>query len=132
MVEGMVAQALEEGVSLKKKVGEPFPLNLPRKKYRVAALDDAELAANNLRAHWKLGNSPISSVVGLLEDQFIHVFTIATSSEKFDGISAKATDGSGAEIAAAVVSREGAPGARQRFSLMHEIGHLVLDVADGI
>jgi len=132
MVEGMVSQALEERIALQEKVCEAFPLNLPPKKYRVTSLDDAEQAAVELRDFWKLGTSPISSVVGLLEDQFIHVFTIATSSEKFDGISANATDDSGAVIAAAVVSREGAPGERQRFSLMHEVGHLVLDVANGI
>lgn len=132
MVEGMVAQALEERVALQEKVGEPFPLNLPPTKYRVSSLDDAELAANELRKHWELGNSPISSVVGLLEDQFIHVFTFESSSEKFDGISAIAANDSGVVIAAAVVSRDGVAGERQRFSLMHEVGHLVLDVADDL
>lgn len=132
MVEGMVSQALEERIALQEKVGEPFPLNLPPQKYRITSLEDAEQAASELRNFWKMGTSPISSVVSLLEDQFIHVFTIATSSEKFDGISANATDDSGAVIAAAVVSREGAPGERQRFSLMHEVGHLVLDVAEGL
>jgi len=129
MVKGMVAQALEERIALQDKVGEPFPLNLPQKRYRVATLDDAEQAAMALREAWELGTSPISSVVELLEDQFIHVFTIATTSEKFDGISAEATDDNGSVIAAAVVSREGVPGERQRFNLLHEVGHLVLDVA---
>jgi hypothetical protein len=132
MVEGMVSQALEERIALQEKVGEAFPLNLPPQKYSVTSLDDAEQAAVKLRDFWKLGTYPISSVVGLLEDQFIHVFTIETSSEKFDGISANATNDSGTVIAAAVVSREGVPGERQRFSLMHEVGHLVLDVVDGI
>ena len=130
MVEGMVSQALEERIALQEKVGEAFPLNLPPQKYKVTSLDDAEQASIELRNFWKLGTSPISSVVGLLEDQFIHVFTIATSSEKFDGISANATDDSGAVVAVAVVSREGVPGERQRFSLMHEVGHLVLDVVE--
>jgi len=132
MVEGMVSQALEERIALQEKVGEFFPLNLPSQRYRVTSLDDAEQAAIELRNFWRLGTSPISSVVGLLEDQFIHVFTIATSSEKFDGISANATDDTDTVIAAAVVSREGVPGERQRFSLMHEVGHLVLDVDDNL
>lgn len=132
MVEGMVSQALEERIALQDKVGEPFPLNLPSNRYQVATLEDAERAADELRKFWNLGLSPISSVVGLLEDQFIHVFTIATSSEKFDGISAVAKDEGGTVIAGGVVSREGAPGERQRFSLMHEVGHLVLSVAEGV
>lgn len=132
MVEGMVSQELEERVALQEKVGEPFPLNLPPHKYRVESIADAEVAATELRKYWELGTSPISSVVGLLEDQFIHVFTIDTASERFDGISAKATDDNGVVIAAAVVSREDVPGERQRFNLLHEVGHLVLDVADDI
>jgi Zn-dependent peptidase ImmA (M78 family)/DNA-binding XRE family transcriptional regulator len=132
MVEGMVAQSLEERIALQEKVDEIPPLNLPPQQYRVESLDDAEQAAENLREFWKVGTGPIPSVVGLLEDQFIHVFTIATSSEKFDGTSAIAKDENGTVIAAAAVSREGVPGERQRFSLLHEVGHLVLDIADGI
>ncbi|MFH1027302.1 MAG: XRE family transcriptional regulator [Pseudomonadota bacterium] len=132
MVEGMVAQMIEERIGLQKKFGDAFPLNLPPHKYRVESLDDAEQAAGMLRTFWNLGTSPIASVVGLLEDQFIHVFTVETSSEKFDGTSAEARDESGQMITAAVASREGAPGERQRFSLMHEVGHLVLDIAPGI
>lgn len=132
MVEGMVAQALEERIALQEKVGGPSQLNLPKEKYRVESLEDAEQAAAELRSFWNLGASPISSVTELLEDQFIHVFAIATSSEKFDGTSAVAKDDQGNVIAAAVVSREGVPGERQRLTLMHEVGHLVLDVADGI
>jgi Zn-dependent peptidase ImmA (M78 family)/DNA-binding XRE family transcriptional regulator len=132
MVEGMVSQALEERIALQEKVGEPFPLNLPAQKYPVASLDDAEKAAEELRTFWNIGRSPVASVVGLLESQFIHVFTIATVSEKFDGISALAADDNKKVIAAAVVSREGVPGERQRFSLMHEVGHLVLEVSDNV
>jgi Zn-dependent peptidase ImmA (M78 family)/DNA-binding XRE family transcriptional regulator len=132
MVEGMVSQALEERIALQEKVGEVLPLNLPAQKYRVATMDDAEQAAVELRKFWNLGTSPVSSVTELLEDQFIHVFTISTASDKFDGTSAVARDDQGAIVAAAVVSRDGASGERQRFSLMHEVGHLVLNVADGV
>lgn len=132
MVESLVAQALEDRIALQEKVGGASPLNLPGQKYQVAAMDDAEQAANELRQFWNLGTSTISSVTELLEDQFIHVFAIDTSSDKFDGTSAVARDEQGNVIAAAVVSRDGVPGERQRLTLMHEVGHLVLDVADGI
>jgi transcriptional regulator with XRE-family HTH domain/predicted HTH domain antitoxin len=129
MVEGLVARMIEERINLQSKFGNAFPLKLPQDKFKVKSMDDAEKAAEMLRAFWNMGNSPISSVVGLLEDQFIHVFAVATLSEKFDGISAEAIDCNGRMIAAAVASREGSSGERQRFSLMHEVGHLVLDIA---
>lgn len=132
MIEGIVAQALEERISLQEKVGDPFPLNLPSQKIRVTSLAEVDNAAEELRNFWDLGNSPISNVVGLLEDQFIHVFNISSSSDKFDGISAEAKDESGKVVAAAVVSREGVPGERQRLNLMHEVGHLVLEVDGGV
>jgi Zn-dependent peptidase ImmA (M78 family) len=108
------------------------PLNLPKGKFLVASLEDAEQAARELRDFWNLGTSAIASVTGLLEDQFVHVFVIATASEKFDGISAVAKDEEGQMIAAAVISREGVPGERQRLTLLHEVGHLVLEVAEDI
>lgn len=132
MVEGMVSHALEERIALQNKVGELFPLNLPRDRYKVESLEDAERAADQLREFWNLGSSPISSVVELLEDQFLHVFTITTSTDKFDGISAVAKDDGGTVVAGGVVCREGTPGERQRFSLIHEVGHLVLSVSEGI
>ena len=132
MVEGLVTQALEERIALQEKIGDAAPLNLPGKKFRVASLDDAERAAVKLREFWNLGTSTISSVTELLEDQFIHVFAVATSSDKFDGTSAVAKDEKGNVIAAAVVSREGVAGERQRLTLMHEVGHLLLGVAEGV
>lgn len=132
MVEGLVAQALEERIALQEKVSGAAPLNLPKRKFRVESLEGAEQAAGKLRDFWKLGTSAIASVTELLEDQFIHVFVITTASDKFDGTSAVAKDEKGNIIAAAVVSREGVPGERQRLTLMHEVGHLVLEVAEDV
>ncbi len=132
MIEGLVPLALEERIRLQERIGELAELNLPLKKFKVASFDDAEQAAMELRKVWELGTGPIASVVGLLEDQFIHVFAVSTSSAKFDGTSALATDDEGKVKAAAVVYCEGVSGERQRFSLMHEVAHLVLDVAEGL
>lgn len=132
MIENMVPQELEARVLLQEKVGETSSCDLPIKKFRVEKLEDAEPAAMALRQQWELGTSPIAHVVALLESRCIHVFAGATESEKFDGTSALACDESGTVRAAAVVFREGVSGERQRFSLMHEVAHLVLDVAAGV
>jgi Zn-dependent peptidase ImmA (M78 family) len=79
-----------------------------------------------------LGEAPIANVIGLLEDRFFHVFEIDAPSEKFDGISAKAYDQERKVKAAAVVTRRGLPGERQRLNLTHELGHLVMDVAENV
>ena len=131
-IESFVSQALEERIRLQELVQEPIRISLPIKRFKVASLTDAEKAAAELRKLWKLGEAPIANVVGLLEEQFIHVFEIDAPSEKFDGISARAHDEEGKLKAAAVVSRRGLPGERQRLNLVHELGHLVLDVSENV
>ena len=43
----------------------------------------------------------------------------------FDGLSAVARDETGVAIGAAVISRRGLPGERQRLNFVHEVGHIV-------
>jgi len=93
---------------------------LPRQPYRVAALEDAESAAEKLRKSWGLGDGPIASMVELLEDQGVRVGVIALP----DGVDAMVfrLDDSTPVMAL----REGIPGDRQRFSMAHDLGHLVV------
>ena len=124
-IESIVSQTMEDRVRLQDLVQGPVTVNLPMK---VRSLEDAERTAEALRESWNLGEAPIASVTGTLEEQFIHVITIDSTNEKFDGIAAKVRDEKGEVKAAAVVTRGGLPGERQRLNLLHELGHLVMDV----
>ena len=130
-IESFVKESLEERIRLQSLVQEKGRLNIPIKKLRVDRLEDAEKAAEALRKKWNLGEDPIANVIALLEDQLIHVFEVDTPSEKFDGISALAFD-EGRLKGAAVVSRNMIAGERQRLNIVHELGHVVLDVAEGV
>lgn len=131
-IESFVRESLEERIRLQSLVQEGGRLNLPVKKLRVDRLEDAEKAAEALRKKWNLGEDPIANVIALLEDQLVHVFEVDTPSEKFDGISALAFDDEGRLKGAAVVSRNMIAGERQRLNIVHELGHVVLDVAEGV
>jgi Zn-dependent peptidase ImmA (M78 family)/DNA-binding XRE family transcriptional regulator len=126
-VQATVELALEERLRLRERAGLDNGLGVPDEPYVVATISDAETAAQKLRERWVLGMDPISSVTGVLEDHGVHVIEIEAA-EKFDGISAVAHDQAGAIAGAAVVTRVGLPGERQRLDLAHELGHLVLDV----
>jgi len=131
-VENVVRQALEERVELQERVyGIADDLDFPVRRFAVDSLDDAEHAAESMRDLWNLGSDPLGNLVGVLEDRQVHVIEI-DAPEKFDGISAFALAESGRHVGAAVVSRRGLPGDRQRLNLAHELGHTVLDVADDI
>lgn len=83
--------------------------------------DDVEKVAERLREQWCLGSQPVASLIELLERQGILVIvTQADHAEKFDGCQAKVNG-----IPVIVISGKW-PGDRQRFTLAHELGHLVL------
>lgn len=126
-VQSMVILALEERFRLKERTGQENGLNLPILGLSIDSVEDAERAAEGLRNLWNLGSDPIASVTGVLEDHDVHVIE-TEADEKFDGISAVAEDESGAVIGAAVVTRQGIAGERQRLDLAHELGHLVLKI----
>lgn len=88
----------------------------------ITSMDQIEAIANCTREAWALGFDPIPDLIDLLEINGIRVFMINTETEnKFDGLAARA---SGMPIV--VVSRHWS-GDRQRFTLAHELGHLMLE-----
>lgn len=93
--------------------------------YDVQSLDQVEDAAAGLREDWKLGLDPIENLTQLLENQGIKI-GLVDSFEHFDACTFLADNGP------VIVSKSDLPGDRQRFNLAHELGHLVLRLADGV
>jgi len=126
-VQAVVELALKERLWLRERAGLDDVPGVPEDRFAVTTISGAEIAAQELRERWALGLDPISSVTGVLEDHGVHVIEIEAA-DTFDGISALAYDQFGAIAGAAVVTRVGLPGERQRLDLAHELGHLVLHV----
>lgn len=124
-VESLVIQSLEQRIRLQDLTQQINGASIPVQKLSVGKITDAESAADNIRKAWNLGRASIANVTDILEDHLVHVLEVEAG-EKFDGISAVALNGDGNVKAAAVVSRSGIAGERQRFNLAHELGHLVL------
>lgn len=88
----------------------------------ITGMDQIEEAAERVREVWELGFDPIPDLIDMLETNGIRVFmTEADAENKFDGLAAHV---SGMPIV--VVGRHW-PGDRQRFTLAHELGHLMLE-----
>jgi len=124
-IESLVTQTLEERIGLQHLLRHENHIKMPC--FSVKIIEDVESAAEEMRKTWALGVEPIASVVDVLEEHRIHVLEIQAG-EKFDGISAIARDRQQVK-AAAVVTRRGVPGERQRLNLAHELGHLVLKIS---
>lgn len=130
-VQSQVAEAIQQRVRLQQIIGQTGEHTIPVQSLRVETLDDAEQAAEQLRDTWRLGLDPIANLTAVLEDHSVHVVELDTE-EAFDGIAAVARDADRHVLAATVVTRSGVPGERQRLSLAHEVGHLVLDPVEGL
>ena len=130
-VECRVAHDLEERVRLQDLLHDSDSLDIPFQTRSIQTEEEAETAAREIREEWRLGVDPIASLTGVLEDRAIHVIEIEAD-EKFDGICAVAR-GDGERVqAAALVTRRGVAGERQRLNIVHELGHLVLQFPVGI
>ncbi|MCI0393095.1 MAG: helix-turn-helix domain-containing protein [Acidobacteria bacterium] len=131
-VESLVIRTLEERLKILSLINHAEKIEIPVKQWKIKKLEDVEQAATELREKWDLGMDPISSLVSTLEARWIQVIEI-DADERFDGISAIASDKKENVVAgAAVVTRRGISRDRQRFSLAHELGHIVLDLSKGV
>lgn len=93
-------------------------------KWAVSALADVEERAAALRAEWGLGEAAIRSFVDLLELHGVRV----GETELPDEVDALVFETEAREPV--ILLREGLPGDRQRFTLGHDLCHLVLRCPD--
>jgi len=128
--EATLSRKLEERLVLQDYCYRDIQFDLPILAFEVRAESEAEAAAESLRTKWKLGVDPVADLTAVLEDHLVHVLEM-DGPDNFDGISAVVEDTNGKIRAAAVVSRIGCPGERQRLNLAHELGHVVLKPAKG-
>jgi Zn-dependent peptidase ImmA (M78 family) len=98
----------------------------PLEGFQINKANDIETATNLIRTDWVIGENPISSVVEMLEDNYIKVVEVDEPME-FDGLSSMIDN----KIPVIVVNKN-FPVERKRFTLLHELGHLLLTLSDDI
>ena len=93
----------------------PFPVEV--------SVVEADRGARALRAHWGIGMEPVARLVQVLEDRGVKVLAITLGG--IDGLVAHVRRANGRLVPVVVVN--GAQcGERQRFTIAHELGHMVL------
>ena len=98
----------------------PFapPDGLPR---HLQDLGDIETFAEKIRDAWALGRGPIPKLIDVLESRgIIVVATDVVGDAKFDGLACSVQNNP------VVVISSHRPGDRQRLTMAHELGHLLL------
>ena len=128
-IEARVLDLLERYLTVEEILGLPSvawdkPRDAPCPVVRD--LSEAEPAAMGLRIHWGLGQDPISNLVELLEEKGIKVLAMDLSN--IDGLTARVRRINGDPAAVVVINRRDS-GEQQRFTVAHELGHMLLDVS---
>lgn len=88
-------------------------------------ISDIENAVLKLRTEWNIGTDPIHNIIQLLEDKEIKVIELYDADEKFDGLATYVND-----KYPVIVVNGNFPVERKRFTLLHELGHLLLNLPD--
>jgi Zn-dependent peptidase ImmA (M78 family)/DNA-binding XRE family transcriptional regulator len=131
-IEGDVIEQIERYIELEEILPVnpiqlfKLPKSLPK---QIEDFERIESIVLEIRKAWGLGNNPIPDLIDTLEERGIKIFqSIALHDEKFDGLATTVND-----TPVIVVGRDW-PGDRQRFTLAHELGHLVLKnrLAEGL
>lgn len=97
------------------------------KKYPCNDLNDAEKTAEKFRNFIEISNiQPISDLINILENLGIIIIQVKNYDNRFSDFDGLSEIVEGVPV---IVLLDGiADGARQRFTIAHELGHLILDI----
>ena len=98
--------------------------------YRIDAMEDVESAAMAVRTAWNLSGGPIPDMTKLLEERGIKVFKLSLPGS-VDGLSCNVRRVGGDDVPVIVCSTTKSV-ERQRFTIAHELGHMVLDISSDL
>ena len=113
---------LQKYIELEEILNLPHSYDNPVSNREIHSDADIEAAAKEIRQKWNLGEAPINQLTELLEDKGFKVLEVDTDPD-FVGLSGFA-DGLNVPVIAVAADSDCV---RKRFTLAHELAHLLLD-----
>lgn len=115
---------LSRYIELEDIIGIHSDFKNPLSDTPINTFEEVQKAAKAVRKEWKLGSDPIFNALELLEDHNIKVLEVHAG-DAFDGMQTWVND----NIPVIVINRSRLKkGDRVRFTVMHELGHLLLPI----
>lgn len=118
-----VKDCLERYLEVEQLLNLKSKFNNPVKTAIIQEVEEVEKVAMKLIDKWHLGLDPIPNVIEMLEANGVRVIEI-DAPEEFDGMSTYVGD-----IPVVVIGKNFTV-ERKRFTALHELGHLVLNIAE--
>lgn len=118
---------VERYLEIENILGQEQEFINPLENFIVADKDGAEAAADKLREDWELGTDPLPNLVEMLELRGIKVLLI-DDEEAIDGFATITSTG----IPLVVVNVKSKSIERIRFTIIHELAHILLKLANAL
>jgi len=126
-VEKLTEERLNEYLELENIADELLKFENPIQDIQIKNTSDAEKAAKQLRKKWKLGEGPIHNISSLLEKKGIRLLKIDFGFQyAHEGLSGWADE----NIPVIIINATQQDTSRVRFTLLHELGHLLLSITE--
>ncbi|WP_316794425.1 XRE family transcriptional regulator [Pedobacter frigoris] len=123
-VKSATIEYLERYLELENLLGMERKLPFKIKSYQVKNTEEADMAAKEMRKILKIGTDPIYNIIELLEENNIKVYrTVADPS--FSGLSTVIGNDLGVIV---YNDHQEIPLVRKRFTVLHELGHLYMNL----
>ncbi len=104
------------------EINSVFQTSVQRKK--IHSMKEIKDIVFKVRQEWEIGLDPIHNIIQILEDQEIKVIEIEEEENLFDGMATLIDN----KYAVIVINKNFGI-ERKRFTLFHELGHLLLDLS---
>jgi Zn-dependent peptidase ImmA (M78 family)/DNA-binding XRE family transcriptional regulator len=88
----------------------------------IHSIEDIEKAVLKLRNTWNIGMDPVHNIIQILEDKEIKVIELDVADAEFDGLACFVDN-----KYPVIVVNHNFPVERKRFTLLHELAHLLLN-----
>lgn len=115
---------VERYLEIESILGQEQKFQNPIDDFIIETKAEAEAAANKLREHWELGSDPLPNLVEMLELRGIKVLLI-DDEEAIDGFATITSTG----VPLVVVNVKGKSIERVRFTIIHELAHILLKLS---
>lgn len=123
-----IQTAISHYLQLETTLGLSTQFDNPISNLVIHDLNDVETASEKLRNEWKLGDTALPYICSQLEYRGIRIVEIQHDDDSFDGMSGILTLLQQPFIA---INQHATP-ERRRFTLVHELGHILLALGDEI
>lgn len=102
-----------------------FSFDNPLKGIKINNNEDIIRAVQKLKYDWEIGFDPVHNLIQLLEDKKIKIIELSDVEDKFDGLATYVDN-----KYPVIVLNKNFLVERKRFSLLHELGHILLDISE--